>query len=325
MTNTLCVIPSCGRPSDTPMCNGCWGVLKGCWTTRNNRHTYSPGLNDVEWVTTELGTTMARMDKVGGASVGRVGGAGELPMPVNLYAGEMLRELRGILGGWVRDLWETFGPHTQRCGSCGAHWAVGEPEWHDDDCPPGTWEVELAELRVDDEPVALANWLLRHPTWVQTHTAALELHEEVLKVVRAARRAIDKAATKTYLGRCSALTDGTECPEYLYAAEGEPVVKCPTCGTEHVTADRRQVMLDALNDEYAPAADLVCMVGSLGQRVTSSMIRNLKARGRIKAWVWDEQAGWWRPKTDADSDYLDLFRVGDVIDAVTNRYKREVS
>lgn len=321
MTASLCVIPSCGRPSETAMCGGCWAVLEG-------RDIRTPGLADVAWIADELGTTMSRMDKVGGASVGRVGGAGELPMPVNLKAGEQLRELRAYLAGWVGDLWETFGPHEQRCAGCQSYWPVGEEGQHDIDGCQGDWVVDFAELRVDDEPVALSRWLMRHPTWIKTHTAAADLYDEVLAAIRKARRTVDTTASRTYLGTCSNVVDTdrgpVECPETLYAMEGEREVRCRTCGTHHSLDDRRNTLLAAAEDKYLPTGELVGLVNSQGKRVTSSMIRNLKARGRIKPWVWDDTAGWWRPKTDVD-DWVDLFRVGDVIDAITNRYKREVS
>lgn len=287
MHASTCVL--CPTPTEMFLCGIHWGRLERA-------------LGDVAWLSQELDVTLSRQSRAGTGTAG-AGGGREQSLPLHLGALQAGEHLRVILASWVRDLWETNAPR------------VG------DEIPP---------LEVDNHAVGLSRWLLRHPTWIQLHPAVDDLYEEVLEAVNRARQAIDRAPGTVYLGQCSALVEGVECPEDLYGLVGRETVRCRTCGTEHQLAQRRQVLLDAVEHQYVPTTVLVGLVTGLGQHLTSAMVRNLKARGRITAWVRDEtvepdeHGHQVRPRLDTDTG-PDLFRVGEVLDAIAHRYRRRVA
>jgi hypothetical protein len=291
-----CVIPGCGRLSDTFMCSGCWGKLER-------------SLGDVAWIAEELDTTLARLDKLSGASVGYVRRSDEQRMPPNMHASQAGDELRQILGLWVRDLHETHAPRWQECDGCGGQYFAGEQVHDREDCQ-GEWIERLDPLDIQDTAVALSRWLLRHPTWIRSHSAAEELYEEIRDVILKARRAIDRAPDTVYVGQCSALIEDVMCEEDLYGITGRDTVTCRTCGTEHAIEGRRQILVGAMEDQLLTATEISqCFPAWFGKPVSASMVRGWKHRGRVRS---------------IDQDGQTLYRVGNVLDILT-RPKKEAS
>jgi hypothetical protein len=290
VTSPICAVADCGRPTESSLCALHWGCLERA-------------LRDVPWVVEELTTTLARQDKVGGGSIGFVtGGGDEQPMPINLGASDAGIRLRQRLGLWVRDLWETHG--------------VPDPDGN------------LPALQVANTAASLSRWLLRHPTWMRAHPAAQEMYEEILEDVGQAKRTIDRALGRIYVGVCSAPIEEGQCPEDLYGVEAKAYVTCRSCGTEHVMSSRRDVLRGALEDQYASIRDLVGLVNGSGHRLTTSMVRNLKSRQRLNTYVADPDTPpdkWGsrvRLKIDGDVG-PDLYRLGDVLDAITTKWARK--
>lgn len=308
-----CVV--CGAATDRFLCGsersgtGCLGKL----------------LRDLEncaALVEELDTTISRCDKVGGGSIGFVSnGADEQPLPINLAATESKILLRDRLVAWCRYLWESN--------------AV----------PDENGTVPPLDLRPAVLPASL--WLMRHPTWIALHPAVADLYDEIRETIRLAWRAVDTAPDKVYIGTCSALlTDpvdhavyGTEneyCAEELYAREGDWEKRCKGCDTIHDVRGRQQVLSTAVEYQYVPARDLIGLVTDRGKRLTDPMLRSLRRRGKVAAFVvipdggvgagvmdqWGFRVRVW---TSEDPVSARLYLVGQVLDVITSKWTRQAA
>lgn len=305
---TTCTV-GCGQPAEG-MCSHCWATLSGA-------------LGAVEWLAMELDTVLSRQAKIGGASVGVVVRMAEQPLPIHLGASDRAHQLRSALSTWVRDLHDLHAVRWQQCDTCGATWTSGDQR-HDAESCPGPWREQVDPLACGDTLSAMAAWILRHPTWVRSHLAAEQLHHDLTRAIDASWRVVDRPPDSVYLGICSAdiqVEDGMEqCQVDLYAVEGQDVVRCWSCRTDHVTADRRRALATAVEDQVVETRVLVGLVGALGQPLTSAAIRNLRARGRIQPKVRGED-GYIRLKQPEDTG-PDRFRVGDVLDRLAENPRR---
>jgi hypothetical protein len=317
---SLCVIPGCDRPSETHMCPGCWGALRG-------------KLVESSWLAVELELTRTRGDKPGSASIGFVTRSPESAMVYREHASKAADNLRDVLASWTRDLWETHAVRWEECTGCGSQWFGGRQTHATPDCAE-PWEQVVDTLTVAFSVPALALWMLRHQTWVQTHPAADDLHTELMEAYRAAWHAIDRGAGRMYVGICSAdvTIDGARgtCERDLFSTDLSRSVTCPECGTEHSPCARRGILTTALEHQYVPPGVLVGAVDRLGRELTMSMIRSYRYRGQVKAFVHDDDAepddyGFRVRRFDPDSDEgrTLLYRVGDVLDAMDRRYQRQ--
>lgn len=310
-----CVV--CDAESETFLC-GSERSLSGCLGKLMRR------LGDCAALSSELDTTLSRQDKVGGAAVGFVSNGGdERPIPVNLGAMDAGAMLRDRLGLWARDLWEIYGIPDE-----------------DGTLPP---------INVDNDIVSLSRWLMRHPLWIALHPAVDDLFDEVSETIRLAWRSVDTAPGKVYIGQCSTVTEhwwgedeerpeGPDpmCFEELYAREGDWEKRCPVCLAIHDVEKRREVMTEARDEQYVPEEVLLSVANKDGENLTRPMLRSLRRRNRVGCFVriddGDEGAGvldWYgvrtRTWTKDDPVSARLYRVGDVLDVMTNKWARQTA
>lgn len=312
-TVSTCVV--CGAESETFLC-GSERTLSGCLGKLMRR------LGDCAALADELDTTLSRQDKCRGAAVGYVSSGGdENPIPVNIGAMDAGAMLRDRLGLWARDLWETYGIPDE-----------------DGSLPP---------ISVDNNIVSLSRWLMRHPLWMALHPAADDLFDELGETIRLAWVSVDAASGKVYIGQCSTVMEqwwGDEdprpegpapvCFEELYAREGDWEKRCQVCLTIHNVGQRRDVMNEARDEQYVPEDMLLSVVNGNGESLTRPMLRSLRRRKRVGcfvklhegmegAGVTDRYGTLTRVWTKDDPVSARLYRVGDVLDAVTNKWARQ--
>lgn len=314
-TVSTCVV--CESVTETFLC-GSERTLTGCLGKLIRR------LGDCAALSEELDTTLSRQDKAGGASVGFVSnGGGERPSPINLGASDAGSLLRDRLGSWARDLWETNGIPDE-----------------DGSLPP---------ISVGNDIVSISRWLMRHPLWIALHPAVDDLFDEVSETIRLAWRSVDTAPGKVYIGPCTTVMEqwwGDEdprpegpapvCLEQLYAREGDWEKRCTVCGTLHEVADRRAVMNGAAEYQYVPEESLIVLVNGQGEALTRPMLRSLRRRKKVGVFVvirdGDEGAGVTdesgfrvRAWFEGDPPGRRLYRVGQVLDVVTNKWARSAA
>lgn len=301
-TVSTCVV--CGSETDAFLCGnarkrtGCLGEL-------------FRELNRVGALMAQLSIVRSGRAKTAGPSVGFISsGGGAQPLPVNEDAANAAFWLRDRLCSWARMLWEDNAPRQ----------------------PDGS--VPPIDLTPDVVQVSL--WLLRHPSWIALSLAADEIYREILDDLKAAWSIANRCSPKRhFVGRCRAVFNDVECLESLFVHEGAYSAVCPVCGAEHHDLqDRWEEMASCAEDQYVPIADLVGLVDERGARVSKSTIRNLYARGRFTAWVDIPDGGAGYGVEDVygnrvrarilpeDEKLTTLYRLGDVLDAITNRYKR---
>lgn len=285
-----CVV--CGAATDRFLCGsersgtGCLGML-----LRN--------LGDCAALVDELNVVLAKRSKTGGASVGYISNGGvEQPIPADLKAIEVGTWLRDRLCSWARLLWEDNAPR----------------------------EADGSVPQIDLTPgiVPVSRWLLRHPTWIALHPAVDELYRELMDDMAAAWRVANYSSSAVrFVGVCYAEFEGVECVERLFAHEDARTVRCKVCGTEHENVGERRVdLVAAAEEQYVPLRDLVGLVTEKGHRLTTSMLRNLRARGRVTAYVAEED-GVVRVWESGDEGRERYYRVREVLDAITTkRYVR---
>lgn len=302
------------------MCTACWHDIETALAKLYSNQ--QPG-----WLVTELEVALTKQTRFGPIQSNGPSRLSEQPLIVNLAASDSLAQLRRTLTRWTVRLHTEHAVRWHQCSVCDANWFNG-PQTHDVRPPllcPGDWVEQVDPLAVGSTVPELASWMLRHPSWIRSDVDAGQLHRALTALVAAAVRLIDRPPDLTYIGICSAPSSdehgnlvvdeaGTvvECPIPLYARTGEQITRCWGCGADHVVQDRLRVLARAVENELAPVAALVGLVGELGTVLTSSSIRNMKARGRLQPMVRDEQ-GYLRLRTAADEG-PDLFRVGDVLD-----------
>ncbi|MFD8496302.1 hypothetical protein [Amycolatopsis sp. NPDC059657] len=299
MTN-MCAT-ACGQPSETELCGACWTLLER-------------ELGDVKWLCEQLDVTFTRQAKITSGGIGFVTGNPETALPLHLGASDTFEQLRDLLSSWVRDLWEHHAVRWTVCQVCAAECRDGKQEHRLPTCP-GTWDTHVDPLDIAMHPVPLSRWIIRHPSWVQSHRAAFELWDELTAVIRRARRVVFGPQERVYLGPCMAASlaqpDEPEseeevlCPEDLYGIPDRATVVCPTCGMEWSMADRRQWLLHEVEDQLQTATEMSRALPTyLDQPLTAAMVRGYAARGRILPHGYRQRG------QQSDPTY----RVGDVID-----------
>lgn len=303
-------------------------------------------LGDTAALVADLDTSLSRQDKLGGASIGYVSNGGdEQPLPLNMGAMDAGVRLRDILYSWARCLWEENSGYHLHCSACGVEQALHA---EGPSLVGRTWYEAVPKLDVEPGIVPLSRWLMRHAGWIALHPAADEIVDEIGECIRLAQRAVDTAPGKVYIGTCSTVVEqwwGDDerpegpplmCGQELYAREGDWEKRCPVCSTIHDVRERQDVLSMAVEHQYVTMGVLVGLVTDRGLKVTTPIVRSLKSRRRVGAFVaiehGDPGAGVTdpygflvRPWTNKDLGLPVLYRVGDVLDAITNRYKHKAA
>jgi hypothetical protein len=276
------------------MCSACWDTL-------------AASLGAVEWLSVEVDVTLSRQDRTTAAGAGVVTHVREEPLPFHLGASDRAHQLRNALTTWVRDLHDLHAVRWQECDRCSARWLSGE-RLHDVEGCTGEWVERVDPLVVSESErptsVDLARWLQRHPSWIKTHPAAGELHDQLTDAVTACWRVIDTPRdTRVFLGICG-YEDG-ECRRELFVSRhsSDEEVICPDCGEVWSVKDRREWMLFQVEDEVGTAALLSAVLTRLGLPVTVGDIQALGKTGAIVA-------------VKEDRNRRRLYRAGEVMDAV---------
>jgi hypothetical protein len=205
-------------------------------------------LGDAPWLLGELDVTLSRQ----GSQVEHLGTGGEsVAMPFDDRASEARNSLVVTLRVFTRLAWQAI--------------ASGLSSEHKGRAR------RLAES-AEGQAMVLAEWQ-GLPSWHMVRA----MHDAVTRNVADARSVIDRPQSTVFVGWCSN-TGANErvCGRALYVPQGEPLVKCPSCGRSwDVATSRASLLLDA-HDALAPAATLSAALG-----VPSATIRSWRRRGKL--------------------------------------------
>lgn len=277
MNERKCV--RCDQPArDTGLlCDRCMGQLA------RSLGDVAALAEDSHDLTTELVVTFARLGRLGDNGGRR---SAESPVPYDDRAREAFWVLENTLSTWARDLLEHIDPpHGPSHPDC-LHPSCNRLR---------TWQPSSAR------PSAVATWLLGRLEQIRHHPAADECHDEITAAVLAVEHVVDRPMTRWYAGPCTGSTEDGPCDAELYAAPKAETFTCRDCGTAYDVAERRSWLLDEAREAFAHAELIATALTSLGQPLTSAMVRSYAHRCQIF------------PRT-VDLLGRPLYRVGDVMD-----------
>lgn len=146
------------------------------------------------------------------------------------------------------------------------------------------WATQVATnrgVRIDadlTDPTATSQWLLRWAGAAAQHPAAAELHNNIHAMTRAARRTIDLAAERRYVGPCD------QCGADMYVGMRAETVHCPTpdCDATYPIAERRLWLLEQAYDRLLTASEMARAIPQLlGRPISAGLITKWAERGRI--------------------------------------------
>lgn len=255
-------------------------------------------LTEVPDVLNDLETTRTRQSRIGSSNVGVTSRSASKPLPWDQKAREAYFVLRSVLVFRARIVLRAAGPrlHGPACQDC-VH-------------------LSCAARRNGDGPAdnlhAVARWLRdSHLEWFRHHQDAPDFLDELSDALRNARRVIDRAPDTWYAGTCGHSEPAVEggsvvCSQELYGKDGEHEVRCPTCTTVYVAAERRAWLLTKAEDQLATTSVLSGAVSRLGHPVTPLMIDGYVRRGRLMPHGVNQHGH-------------RLFRVGDLLDLLHSK------
>lgn len=231
-------------------------------------------LRAVPALVADLDVTITRQSRTAGPKHGAR--STSTPLPWNEHASACRTELNAILNAWAYETAQ-----------------IGE---YDTDPLSAIHPSDTAEL---------ANWLRAHRDYAARHDLAGDLYAEVLDAITQATRAVDLPPERKFIGICKHAPDGgpLQCREDLYALPKQQWVTCRGCTHRHDAGQRRQEMLDELEDHAAHSGVLSSIVTGLGHPVGASTIRKWAADGRLTV-------------VSVDSNRRKLYKIGEVLNLI---------
>lgn len=245
----------CSRPApDARLCSGCLDALKvelrallPHWENRARWDMASgPRRELVPGLIAELDTTLTRQARIGERNGPR---STETPLPYHAAASVDLETIQTTLAMWCLDIVTKRGIK-----------------------PPPAWDS-----------VELAKWLLRYPTEAAQLEDAAELFENIHAMTKAARRTIDLAPDRRFLGPCD------ECGSELYIwCTPNRIPETVHCATEECSfsarvEERRGYLLEKAGNQLLTAAEMsraiVELVPGQTRKISANTISQWASRG----------------------------------------------
>lgn len=223
-------------------------------------------LDSAEWLLTDLDVTISRQDAVNPPNSTRSPSA-ETALPFKWVASEALWVLSNVVTTWARLL------------------------------------VESSGYRPPDDPTPMGA-----VRYLRTHLGAFTMREdagegmaEIEAAVKDALKAVDHPTdVRVFLGRCGHIAGQDGCLGRVYALPAKEHGQCDRCGANHLTRERRALMLRAMANQQLTAQEISTMLAAVGVELSVEQIRNVGRNRRIKA-------------VAKDAHGKRTYRVGDVL------------
>lgn len=290
MTGPLCGV--CGRIADAALCSSCAGDL-------------ARALRSVPELLDDLEVTRTRGDRLGDAGRG-----GEQPMPHKDTASTALWVLGNVLTTWMRDIARSRGLTIAAASRPRPPARAIPPGARTDDAGRPAMTTDPPDPAVESARFA-ASWLLEHISDIRAlygDEDATQAHDEITDAIAQARRAVDRPATRIFVGLCD------ECGADLYGVPHRSRAECQQCGALYEDmAERWESALLKLRGYPATAATIAHMAGELyGVMIDRKLINQWHTRGDIAPVPVDHQS----------DDGTPRFRFGDVLDRAARSVSR---
>lgn len=150
----------------------------------------------------------------------------------------------------------------------------------------------------------VAAWLAAHVNDLRAYPDAPMHEEHISKAVERAMAVCDRPPEHWYAGACP------DCGKDLYPSIAEKVVTCP-CGRTWTVEEKRAELLARVRDVVAPGPVIARALSAIGDRpLSEDLLRKWRHKGKLTVRHMSV-----RPATN-------WYRVGDVLDLMTNEGKR---
>jgi hypothetical protein len=144
-----------------------------------------------------------------------------------------------------------------------------------------TWCRLIADERgrqlPEDNPAAIARWMLNHVQWLRHHRAGSEAVEELTMAVAQVRRIIDRPAERIYAGPCA------DCGQDMYGKPGATSVECRPCGVSYDVAEMVAWMQHEARQRLVTAKEAIILLGRFGLPLSQKTIEKWRQRERLFA------------------------------------------
>lgn len=209
--------PVDGTPvKDTTICRVCIGQLKR-------------DLGDIPALSDDLDITISRQAVLATRYGSR---SAEKPLTFQPIASRVASTLKAVLVGWVREI----GPDLE------TRW-VNELGPRCENCTHQTCGTHVVEVWPDDTTTSISRWLLKRADRIVTRLDADALADEIGHSVAAARRVIDRSATRSefFVTACPETYEGDRCVGEIWATlptdeADETYMECTVCAHRWLTA-----------------------------------------------------------------------------------------
>lgn len=272
--------------TEQPTCDRCGRpVVDQSYVCDDDATRLADQLRLVSNLAGEAAVTVAKLDQI---SEGGYSTDTEVPLPVNLGAGNDHDAAVNTLTTWARHVHEASGrplPTVRRdpCAHASCHARAFR-----------RIEGPLCAGQPPEHPMAVvALWLVTQLDWIRHRQEAEQAFDEIDDACRVLVHVVDRPPERWYAGRCD------ECETDLYPVAGAKVIRCSECGQQVDLAERKTRLLDQAEDVLAGAAWCAATVTRLGLAVTAAAVRGYAHRHRLGSHGNDAMG---RP----------LYRLGDV-------------
>ncbi|TKG58878.1 hypothetical protein [Prauserella endophytica] len=211
-------------------------------------HLLKQDLDAATWLLTDLDTTISRQDAI--VPPGARGRSAETALPFKWAASEALWVLGNVVTTWARLI------------------------------------VESSGYRPADDHTALGavRFLRAHADVLCLRDDAGDAIAELEAAVKDALRAVDHPTdVRIYLGKCGDITGQRGCPGRVYALPAKEHGQCERCGEQHLTRERRALMLRAMANQHLTAQEISTMLAAVGVQVSVDQIQNGGRKRRFTA------------------------------------------
>lgn len=263
-------MPGCGRPTNDFLCTAC--VTELVTALRELAFGMTSGGQRRPGLADDLQAVVARLT-TRRSGLGVVSRSAETALPFHAAASELAWVMDNTLSTWAWDFAETH-RHLH-------------PRW--------STVTEAAE------------WMASYPNLLALHPAAEQMHDEITHLVHQVRSMVDIAPERIYLGPCGEKVEGVVCTEDLYALPSRTTVHCGVCGAAWNVEERREWLLEQVEDQLATAPEIARALPTLGQPVSVDRIRVWAHRGELSK----------KPAHPLDPRRRPRYRIGDVLDLIT--------
>lgn len=181
--------------------------------------------------------------------------------------------------------------------------------------------LQHGTLAADSGPHQIARWLSCHVDEIRKLETAGEIFDLIGRMVGDLQHLFDNPPPKLFLGECKAEFEDGECTESLYLDADKITaeqVACPRCGITHDVAERRNTLMEGVNDYLGTAKEISRLLRNLaGADVSERRIREYAGHGLLTRMGARREYG-----RDGSARDVATYRIGDVRNIVETVQRR---